>query len=179
MKQLILGLFSDKEHIDDVVTRLKVEGLRTRDMSVISREDRFVPYRSGKKNLAGEGALTGGILGGLAGLLVAATPVLIPGVGIFAIGPAIILSGFAMGAVTGGFLGALVDLGVSANQAKRYERSIKEGGVLLAVAVEENLVEDIEEIFEYYQCEEFTTVPYKLKMRMIQMTPLQTTHFAS
>ncbi len=179
MKQLILGLFSDKRYVDDILLRLKVEGVRNRDMSVVGREDHIIPYRSAKKNLAGEGALTGGILGGLAGLLVAATPVLIPGVGFFAVGPAIILSGFAMGAVTGGFLGALVDLGVSTNQAQRYERRIQEGGVLLAVAVDEDLVEDIEEIFEYYHCEEFTCVPYKLKTKMIEVTQIQATNAAS
>src|SRR6185369_3858563 len=146
MKQLVLGLFSNQKNVDDVLLRCKEEGLKRRDISVIARDDRMILYRPVKKNMAGEGALTGGILGGVAGLLVAATPVVLPGVGIFAVGPAIILSGFAMGAVMGGFLGALVDLGVSANQAKRYEKKIKEGGVLLAVAVEEKKVEDIQEL---------------------------------
>lgn len=64
MKQLILGLFSSKKEVDSVLSILKSEGLPVKDVSLIASENHMALYRSAKKNTAGEGALTGGILGG-------------------------------------------------------------------------------------------------------------------
>jgi hypothetical protein len=77
------------------------------------------------KRLTGESVLTGAVLGGLAGLLVAATPVVLPGVRFLFGGPVVIFIGIIMGAVLGGILGILVDLGVSAGQIKKYKEHIK------------------------------------------------------
>jgi hypothetical protein len=77
------------------------------------------------KHLTGESVLTGAILGSLAGLLVAATPVVLPGMRYIFGGPVVIFIGIVMGAVLGGILGIVVDLGISAGQIKKYKERIK------------------------------------------------------
>ena len=89
------------------------------------------------------GAATGGVLGALAGLLVATG--VIPGLGAILIGGPIAIalgltgaaattvSGAATGLIAGGILGALASLGLSDEDARVYEDTIKEGGILLAV----------------------------------------------
>jgi hypothetical protein len=71
------------------------------------------------KHLTGESMLTGVVLGSLAGFLVAATPVVLPGMRYLFDGPVVVFMGIVMGAVLGGILGILVDLGISASQSKR------------------------------------------------------------
>ncbi len=161
MKELLLGLFSSLKDADNARTHLKEVGLTNEEMTVIEQEDRVSKLRTVRKHITGEGALTGGILGGLAGLLVAATPVVIPGMGFLIIGPFVIFIGFAIGAVTGGILGALVDLGISVSQIKRYKERIKAGGVLLATPIDEEKVEEAQEIMEDSKAEEQTIIPYK------------------
>jgi hypothetical protein len=43
------------------------------------------------------------------------------------------LAGLGVGGAVGGLIGALVGMGIPEYEAKRYERRIKEGGVLLSV----------------------------------------------
>ena len=84
---------------------------------------------------AGIGAATGAGLGALGGLLVGATAVGIPGLGILVAGPlAAVLGGAGIGGVTGGLAGALAALGVSDDDAKRYEERVEAGEILIAVA---------------------------------------------
>lgn len=160
MKELLLGLFPSQKDANKARLQLKQVGLQNDEITVIEQEDRVSKLRRVRKHITGEGALTGGILGGLAGLLVAATPVVLPGMGMLLIGPFVIFIGFAIGAVTGGTLGALVDLGISVSQIKRYRQRIKTGSVLLATPVDEEKVEEVQEIMEDSKAEEQTIIPY-------------------
>ncbi len=153
---MILGIFPNREDADEALFHLTDNGFKTNEISVIANEERMDKYRS--KESGGDSILTGGILGGLAGLLIASAPVVVPGIGILVAGPLTVLTGFAMGAVTGGLLGALVDLGMSEGQAKRYEKRIKEGGVLLAVPVNEKTEEKARKIMKEHNAEELTII---------------------
>lgn len=98
----------------------------------------------------GEGAVKGGVTGGLIGLLVSAVPLAIVGLpSLIVIGPiaaALGLTGIAAttatgattGAVVGGLVGALDHLGVEEDTAKRYEETVKQGGVLLTVPIDDS-----------------------------------------
>ena len=104
MKRLLLGTFEKHEEADAAIVHLEQKGFESDAVSVITRQSIAGQYapKEGHK-----GAVTGGVLGGLAGLLIAATPVVLPGAVLIA-GPLTILTGAAIGAITGGILGALV-----------------------------------------------------------------------
>jgi len=84
------------------------------------------------------GAISGGIIGGSIGLLAGIGALAIPGLGAFiAAGPLLAaLSGTAVGGSLGLFIGALVGLGIPEYEAKKYEKSLKQGNVLICVHVE-------------------------------------------
>ncbi len=107
---------------------------------------------AGNTNVAGtaptdnisDGVMTGGILGGLAGLLIGAGSMIIPGLGIVAAaGP---IAGLLTGAVTGGIVGGLVDLGIPENKGRQYEENIKEGKILFTMRTDDDKVESVESI---------------------------------
>src|SRR6201999_1808873 len=81
------------------------------------------------------GATTGALVGGGLGWLVGIGALAIPGVGPFiAAGPIVAaLAGAGAGGAVGGLTGAFGGAGIPGYEAKRYERRIKEGGILLAV----------------------------------------------
>lgn len=81
------------------------------------------------------GATAGGILGGSLGLLAGIGALAIPGMGPFiAAGPIMAaLSGSAIGGSLGLLIGSLVGLGIPEYEAKKYEKGLKSGQVLIAV----------------------------------------------
>ena len=87
------------------------------------------------------GVVTGGILGGLAGLLIGAGSMVVPGLGIVAAaGP---ITGLLSGAVTGGIVGGLVDLGIPENRSRQYESDIRAGKILFSMKTDEAKVNQI------------------------------------
>ncbi|MCX7712029.1 MAG: DUF1269 domain-containing protein [Clostridia bacterium] len=96
--------------------------------------------RAANDNIS-DGVVTGGILGGLAGLLIGAGSMMIPGLGIIAAaGP---ITGLLSGAVTGGIVGGLIDLGIPENRSKQYETDIKAGKILFSMKTDDDKVEQI------------------------------------
>jgi hypothetical protein len=84
---------------------------------------------------AATGGLTGGLLGALIGGLTMVGSVLIPGVGLLVAGPLIgILTGGAIGTAAGSLVGALVGAGIPEEEAKFYEKQLKNRGNVLVVA---------------------------------------------
>jgi uncharacterized membrane protein len=158
MKKMILALFPKKEDADEALFHLTDDGFKSEEISVIAREDRMEQYRS--KRTKGDATVTGALLGGLAGLLIVATPIVLPGVGVLVAGPLTALTGLALGTLTGGIIGALVDIGLSEPQARQYEKRIKEGGVLLSVPVDDNHLDKARKILEGHNAEEVTVIRY-------------------
>lgn len=163
MKHILLGIFRKQEDADSALVELGDSGFVTDEISVVAREDKMKKYRS--KGIGGEAIATGGILGGLAGLLIATAPVVIPGVGILVAGPLVALSGLALGALTGGLIGALVDAGLSESQARSYENRIQQGEVLLGIQVDDTNETKARDILEKHHAEELVLVPYGEKTK--------------
>lgn len=87
------------------------------------------------------GAVTGGIIGGLAGLLLGAGMVAIPGLGIIAAaGP---ITGLIGGAAAGGIIGGLIDLGIPEQESRKYENDIRQGKVVFTMRTDDDKVEEI------------------------------------
>src|SRR5438128_5893837 len=136
----VFGIYSDRMRVEKAVDRLKADGFRNTDISVL------FPQNAGTKDFAHEkhtkapegattGAGTGAVVGGALGWLAGIGALAIPGLGPFiAAGPIMAaLAGAGVGGAIGGVTGALIGMGIPEFEAKRYEGRIKEGGILLSV----------------------------------------------
>jgi hypothetical protein len=92
-----------------------------------------------KESRALEGAATGGAIGGAIGAVGAAiaavgTSLLIPPLGIVVAGPIVAaFAGAGAGAAAGGLVGALAGAGMSEYRARRFEKAVKAGHVVVGV----------------------------------------------
>lgn len=140
---LVLANYSSAREAEVAVRALIDAGFGADDVSIIARDERRAQQVADDTGAdvgkgAGIGALTGGVLGALGGLLVGATALTIPGIGIVIAGPlAAILGGAGIGAVGGGLIGALTAAGVSEDEARYYQDRLEAGDIVVAVAAGE------------------------------------------
>lgn len=171
MASTVIALFDNRQDVENAIDDLKSEGFNPKDISIAmkdTREAESVAEETGAGAVQGaaSGATTGAILGGLAGLLASTV---IPGLGALFIGgplaaalglsgaAATTVSGAATGAVAGGLVGALTGMGISRDDAVRYESRVKEGGILVAVPTEGE-GSRVETILRNYNASDIRTV---------------------
>src|SRR3982751_6421560 len=134
------GIFANRTLVENAVDRLKSEGYRNTDISVLFPDNmgtKDFAHTKGTKAPegatagAGSGLVVGGTLGWLAGI----GSLAIPGLGPFiAAGPIMAaLAGAGVGGAVGTLTGSLIGLGIPEYEAKRYESFLNNGGSLLAV----------------------------------------------
>lgn len=153
MSKTVAAIFDTYDKAEQAARQIKDHGLRTDDISIVARHgDNDTATGAGtnatmgvgdgpKNDNISDGVVTGGILGGLAGLLIGAGSMVIPGLGIIAAaGP---ITGLLSGAVTGGIVGGLVDLGIPENRSRQYETDIKAGKVLFSMRTDEDKIDQI------------------------------------
>jgi len=101
---------------------------------------------------AGEGALIGGLEGGLLGFALGLGALAIPGIGpIVAFGPLVgALIGAGTGAVTGGLAASLIDSGIDETDAHTYAEAVRRGYVLLSVQTPDERVNEAKDIMNRY-----------------------------
>ena len=136
----VFGIFKSRASTETAVDQLKLAGFRNSDISVLMPDkDTTKEFAHEKNTKAPEGATTGAsaglVLGGAFGWLAGIGALAIPGVGpLVAAGPIMAaLAGAGIGGTVGGVSGALIGFGIPEFEAKRYEGSVKEGGILLSV----------------------------------------------
>lgn len=174
MAKMILGVFTERDDADRAVDDLGDAGYKVEDISVIMKrkEGEKGGMAAGAPIAEGtiSGATTGGVIGGIAGLLIGIGAIAIPGIGAILIGgpiaaaigltgaAAATVSGAITGALAGGLIGALGSLGLSEEDARMYERRVREGGILLAVPVRENNQDDVRRILEENNADQIKVV---------------------
>jgi hypothetical protein len=81
------------------------------------------------------GILAGGVLGGVAGWLIGAAVVAVPGLGALIAAGALVgaVGGAGIGAAAGGLIGVLVDHGHSREEAEYYHEQVRLGAALVTV----------------------------------------------
>ncbi len=158
MKELVIGAFSAREDAEKAINRLHREAMIGDDeISYIYRSangrvqevDTSRVSSSRPAEGATRGAITGGALGGVAGLAVAAgmLPVLGPivaagplvsalGLGAGALGTG--AAGAVTGAAAGGLIGALTSWGMDEETAQRYEDRVQAGEILVSAHTEDS-----------------------------------------
>lgn len=154
-QQTVIGIFHGMDRAEQALNGLKEAGFTAEQVSVVAQDKRDVQQMADKTDMvaegAGSGAVAGTVLGGLAGFLVGISALVIPGIGPI-VGAGIIgstLAGAGIGAATGGLIGALTAEGVSEDDARGYEESVKKGGILLSVrATGDTQVRQAQQVFE-------------------------------
>jgi hypothetical protein len=159
MKKITLGVFTSREAAEKAIVHLQNENhIDASDISYIYRNtndelkevavDSIEKKDEGTKMAEGAagGAVTGAVVGTIAGLATVAG--VIPVIGaIFVAGPLLAALGIGAGAVgaaaatgviAGGLIGALTNLGLSENVAKEYQDRVFAGDILVAVHAEDS-----------------------------------------
>lgn len=165
----VVGIYRTEIEAVSAINRLLEIGYADNEISVLAKEpERFdtiesltdIQAQSPKAVArgAGAGAATGGVLGGIGGLLLGLGTLAIPGVGPFlAAGPiAAALGGIAAGGAVGGVVGALAGLGVDKAEAKDYAQALERGELLVLVKADNDRYDRVNDVFhypeeEYYQ----------------------------
>jgi uncharacterized membrane protein len=149
MSVTVVGVFDRVDFAEKAAREIKERGLRTDDISILAKnsDENEVGDGGGMVNdNISNGAVTGGVIGGLAGLLIGAGMVAIPGLGIIAAaGP---ITGLIGGAATGGIVGGLVDMGIPEKEGKRYESDVKSGKIVFTMRTEEDKVDSVSGILK-------------------------------
>ena len=141
---LATRIFTDGESAEREYRRLLDRGYSDRDINVVMSEearkrhfgDPTVRAEVGNKALegAGVGGGIGAVGGGALAAILAASTVAVPGLGLLVAGPiAAGLVGAGAGAVAGGAIGALVGMGIPEARLKKYEKDLKQGGILMGI----------------------------------------------
>jgi len=137
----VVGLFRSQPQAERAIHDLKDAGFPDDRIGVVMQDPEQQQQLSADMGTkAGEGAamgaLGGGVLGGVLGLLAEAGALVIPGIGPIIAGGALAstLAGAGIGAAAGGLLGTLAGMGVPEEEARHYERGVREGGILVTVA---------------------------------------------
>lgn len=144
MAKTIVGSFDNFDEAQRVARDLLDEGLDGGDINVVASNLRGDFAQDGRAdhpdaNTTTRGAVTGGLLGGAAGLALGLMGLSVPGIGhVLAAGPlAATLAGAGAGVLAGGLIGGLTDLGVSRTDAEYYAESVRRGGALVTVRADE------------------------------------------
>lgn len=156
-RSIVAAVFHTAEAANAAVERVLEHGYAVEDLSLVMAEATHRKFHA-PENLhvhveaegvtavaasAGIGTLAGLAAGTAVGTVAALATVTLPGLGLLLVGPA--LGGLA-GALTGGLVGGMTGLMETDEKGLTYEKVLREGGVLVAVAVhpgEEELVSDI------------------------------------
>lgn len=149
----LAAVFAGREEAAAAIHELKESGRYQGGEIGVAMRDRTeegeLAHETGShtRAAAGLGLLGGGVLGGLAGWLVAAGVLGIPGVGPVVAGGALATAlgvtggtaavGAGVGATAGGLAGALVGLGIPEEDARWYEQGFREGGVVVTVRTQD------------------------------------------
>ncbi len=144
----VFGLFNERSTLEKAIRDLKDHEFFASDISVLmsstGETKQFALENSTKAPEASMiSAISGAALGGTLGWLAGVGMLAIPGVGpLVAAGPIMAaLAGTTLGGAFGGVAGALVGLGIPEYEAKRFESSINQGGILISVRVTDNTAE--------------------------------------
>lgn len=187
MKYVVLGVFSQRDQAEKAIEELESEGYNPKDMSIMMKDTtqaRELFQNTGARDVVGGtlgGATTGAVLGGIAGLVAS---FVIPGLGAFFIGgplatalglsgaAATTASGAATGALAGGLIGALTSaFGLSEEEARTYENRISEGGILVAVPVEQENEMEVENTMNDFGADNVRSVRSDSRMEKREEMP--------
>ncbi len=172
MNKVVSGLFTSSMQVDEALSRLSDLGYTKEEISVITR-DTSVKLDQTKGDDIAAGLTTGGVIGGIVGLLTGLGALTIPGIGaLFVAGPiaaalgltgtiGTTAAGAMTGAMAGGLVGAFKELGIDEVKAKVIEDRVKNGDILVLVDTADDEADAAKEVFEETKAEHI----YELELK--------------
>lgn len=158
MEKTVIGVFTNRDQAEKAVNELRSTGY-DREISILAKEaeerkdkgatdydENSVMF--GNSGPVTSGAVTGGVLGGIAGFALGAGALAIPGLGaVIAAGP---IAGLLSGAATGGIAGGLVDWGIPRDRGEFYEGEVKQGNIVATVRTADDKVDKASDILKNF-----------------------------
>jgi len=153
----VVGLFDEMAQAKKAALDLEGAGIQHNDISIVANNEggRYAPVstdgtttdeRTG--SAVGQDAAIGAGIGGVAGLIMALSGIVIPGLG-WVVGAGWLMAliiGAGAGAVVGGLIGALTSVGVPEEDAAHYNEGVRRGGTLLAVKAHDEMAQRVAQI---------------------------------
>lgn len=132
MARTVAGILPDRRSAEHAIVDLKAHGFDPQRMGIVMRDRSDAREIAEDQNISTTAvAVTGGVIGGTAGALLAATGALaVPGVGPFITGGVLAT---LVGSAAGWLVGGLAGLGLSRDEAEYYQNRVEQGGVLVTV----------------------------------------------
>jgi hypothetical protein len=160
---MVVGVFDDRVDAEEALQALKDAGFEPDQVSVVMlqtpRPAHDVPHGIHVDETTG--ILAGGALGGLAGWLIGATSVAVPGLGALLAAGALVgaLGGAGIGAATGGIIGHLIDEGLSHEEAGYYHERVRHGAALMTVRAEGSRADEAHALIHRLGAHDYHTRP--------------------
>jgi hypothetical protein len=152
---IVTGVFATRASAEQAIAQLEGIGATEDQISVVMTDEARGKHFGLKKTSKADegvaaGASVGGLIGVIAGAVLSAGALAIPGLNLVVSGAIISgLTGLGAGAVSGGLIGGLIGSGIPEHEAKMIEKEIRSGKVLLAFdARDSEQKKAAEEIFE-------------------------------
>ena len=151
MEKTVIGVFTSRGQAEKAVHELRNAGY-DREISIVAKDEAHVRDKGtevgrhdensvmfGNSGSVATGAVSGGVIGGLAGFALGAGALAIPGLGaVIAAGP---IAGLLSGAATGGIAGGLVDWGIPKDRGEFYEGEVREGNIVATIRTTDDRTE--------------------------------------
>jgi hypothetical protein len=164
-RTMAVGIFDDHASAERALQALRDEGVEPSQIGVAALQQGSV----GAGGAPAEhhqirvdettGILAGGLLGGVAGWLLGAATVAVPGLGALVAAGALVgaLGGAGIGAAAGGLVGHLVDAGLSHEEARYYHERVHGGAVLVTVHTTADHADRIRSVLQAHGGHDFHT----------------------
>lgn len=170
----MIGVFDHESNAYKAIERLIESGFEADEISVLYKYEEDVDQIASNTevNIKSQdsisateaGMVTGGLVGGLGGLVAQLGLVAIPGVGPFlAVGPiAVTLAGLVAGGAIGGAIGSIMKLGFSKEEAEEFDKYLNQGKIIIFVDdKDESKMDDVHNNF--YDNESLIKDKYKIE----------------
>ncbi|HZJ84224.1 MAG TPA: general stress protein [Syntrophomonadaceae bacterium] len=144
MSKKLVGFFDSDDSAQEAIDNLRGNGFDSNEISLVSKQDESVESSLDNQNLT-DGTLTGGAIGGLAGLGLGASTLIAGPLGIGAFLAAGPISSLLAGAVGGGIFGGLIDYGIPEENSREYESRIEGGEHMLVIEVDDEQAGEVAE----------------------------------
>jgi hypothetical protein len=139
-QQTVIATFDTRAQAEHALSQLVASGFGTEKISMLMSEPARIRELGAvgptPAEGAGVGGMLGGVLGALAGGLVAVGSLVLPGIGLLAVGPLVAaFAGAGAGGAAGTMIGGLVSFGLCESEATATHDAIGKGKILVAAHV--------------------------------------------
>ncbi|OPX45805.1 hypothetical protein CLHUN_07430 [Ruminiclostridium hungatei] len=167
MSRTVVAIFDVYANAEKAAFEVRQKGLRTDNISIIVKDSgnkgylrphregqvyvagyAAYPFRLNKRERIADGIVTGGIFGGVTGIILGAASMFMPRFGLIAAGGPI--AGLVAGFVLGGIVGVIVDIRIPRVKKEEYGRLVSQGNAIFSMKVDEERMNDIIEIVKEY-----------------------------